>query len=120
MKGALCGIYCALAEKLSKLWRQRRKLRPERSPLPREERSAERSSEVVLQDGPQKAEWIHGQLKEIYGITSPKLISEVSAEMVQRRILKKVNLVGDWLWELTENKITLAEVRGKAQMEFTE
>ena len=74
--------------------------------------------ETILQAGPQKAEWIHGQLRELYGVTSPKLVSEVSAEMVQRGILKKVNAAGNWLWELTETQVTLAEVRGEAQMDF--
>jgi hypothetical protein len=70
----------------------------------------------ALQDGPLKAETVKSQLKEIHGFSSPKIISEVSAEMVQTGKLKKSNANGSWLWASTEVHATIAEVRGKAQI----
>ena len=57
----------------------------------------------VLQEGPKSAEVIHSQLKELYGVTSAKLISEMSAEMVQHGLLRKGNTQGQWVWELQQD-----------------
>jgi hypothetical protein len=70
-----------------------------------ESRSASMRSQIekaiqdILKDGPQRNGFVHGQLREIYGITSPKIIDEVSADMVQRRVLRKTNYKGAWVWE---------------------
>ena len=74
----------------------------------------------VLHDGQKKAGWVHDQLKELFGITSPKMISEVSAEMVRSGILlKKSHPNGGWIWELSGAHATLSEARSENQMEFT-
>jgi len=80
-------------------------------------REIEEAVEKILQSGPRKADDVHGQLKEIYGITSPKRVAEVSADMVQRGTLKKRNAGGKWLWELSPMHATLADMQDEPHSE---
>jgi hypothetical protein len=71
----------------------------------------ENDIQKILGDGPMLAGAVHFQLKEIYGNTSPKTLTEVSAAMVQQNKLKKYNRGGDTIWELIGTNTTLNELR---------
>jgi hypothetical protein len=81
----------------------------------------EKAIQDILQGGPQESGFVRDQLRELYGVTSSKPIDEVSAEMVQRKLLVKSNTRGNWLWESTETQATLESIRNpETHAEYSE